>query len=89
MARALAYLAPESLKLEIFEIGGLPICNQDSDDDPPTAYVEFRKRMQEFDGFLFITPEYNRLVPGVLKNVRSMSVPGLMGKACGMGNRAR
>jgi chromate reductase, NAD(P)H dehydrogenase (quinone) len=68
MARALASLAPESLKLEIIEIGGLPLYNQDSDDDPPAAYVEFRKRLQEFDGFLFVTPEYNRSVPGVLKN---------------------
>jgi chromate reductase, NAD(P)H dehydrogenase (quinone) len=68
MARALALLAPESLKLEIIEIGGLPLYNQDSDDDQPAAYVEFRKRLQEFDGFLFVTPEYNRSVPGVLKN---------------------
>jgi chromate reductase, NAD(P)H dehydrogenase (quinone) len=68
MARALASLAPESLKLEIIEIGGLPLYNQDFDDDPPAAYVEFRKRIQEFDGFLFVTPEYNRSVPGVLKN---------------------
>jgi chromate reductase len=68
MARALAALAPESLKLEIIEIGGLPIYNQDFDDDPPAAWIEFRKRLLEFDGFLFVTPEYNRSIPGVLKN---------------------
>ncbi len=68
MGKALAALAPESLKLEIVEIGGLPLYNQDFDDDPPSAWVEFRKRILEFDGFLFVTPEYNRSIPGVLKN---------------------
>jgi chromate reductase, NAD(P)H dehydrogenase (quinone) len=68
MAQALAALAPVSLKLEIIEIGGLQLYNQDFDDDPPAAWVEFRKRVLEFDGFLFVTPEYNRSVPGVLKN---------------------
>lgn len=68
MARALIALAPESLKLEIIEIGMLPIYNQDFDDDPPVAWIEFRERLLEFDGFLFVTPEYNRSFPGVLKN---------------------
>jgi chromate reductase, NAD(P)H dehydrogenase (quinone) len=68
MAKALAALATESLKLEIIEIGGLPIYNQDFEDDPPAAWVEFRKRILEFDGVLFVTPEYNRSVPGALKN---------------------
>ncbi len=68
MARALQALAPESLKLEIIEIGGLPLYNQDLDDDPPAAWVDFRERLLKSDGFLFVTPEYNRSVPGVLKN---------------------
>lgn len=69
-AKALAALAPESLKLEIIEIGDLPIYNQDGDDDgkPPAAWTTFRKRIKEYDGVLFVTPEYNRSVPAVLKN---------------------
>ena len=70
MAKALAALAPESLNLEIIEIGGLPLYDQDLDDEgrPPSAWTEFRERVKSFDGFLFVTPEYNRSVPGVLKN---------------------
>jgi len=70
MAKVLATLAPESLTLEIIEIGGLPLYDQDYDDEgkPPSAWTEFRKRVKSFDGILFVTPEYNRSVPGVLKN---------------------
>ncbi len=68
MAKALMALAPESLNFEIVEIGGLPLYNQDLDDNPPAAWTEFRKRIQDADGILFVTPEYNRSVPGVLKN---------------------
>jgi chromate reductase len=69
-AKTLVTLAPESLKLEIVEIGDLPIYNQDGDDDgqPPIAWTTFRKRIKEYDGVLFVTPEYNRSVPAVLKN---------------------
>jgi chromate reductase len=68
MAKALTALAPESLKLEIIEIGALPLYNQDLDDNPPAVWTEFRERIRKFDGILFVTPEYNRSVPGVLKN---------------------
>lgn len=70
MAKVLTELAPESLKLEIIEIGGLPFYDQDYDDEgkPPSAWTEFRKHVKPFDGVLFVTPEYNRSVPGVLKN---------------------
>lgn len=68
MAKVLISLAPESLNLEIIEIGGLPLYDQDLDENPPTVWTEFRERLMKFDGFLFITPEYNRSVPGVLKN---------------------
>jgi chromate reductase len=69
-ARALMELAPPSLKLEIIEIGDLPIYNQDLDDDgtPPPAWTAFRERVSRADGLMFITPEYNRSVPSVLKN---------------------
>ena len=70
MAKALALLAPDSLKLEIIEIGGLPLYNQDYDDEgiPPADWTEFRELVKSFDGNLFVTPEYNRSVPAVLKN---------------------
>jgi chromate reductase len=68
MAKALASLAPEILQLEIVEIGGLSLYNQDLDDNPPAAWTEFRERVRGFDAVLFVTPEYNRSVPGVLKN---------------------
>ena len=68
LAKALAELAPSSLKLDIVEIGQLPLYNQDFDEDPSPVYVEFRARVRAADGVLFITPEYNRSVPGALKN---------------------
>ena len=67
-AKALAKLAPDSLKLEIAEIGGLSLYNQDADSSPPAAWSEFRNKIKSSDAVLFVTPEYNRSVPGVLKN---------------------
>ncbi|MEN6318417.1 MAG: NAD(P)H-dependent oxidoreductase [Syntrophaceae bacterium] len=70
MANVLKTIAPESLNLEIIEIGGLPLYNQDCDDEgkPQSEWTEFRKYVKSFDGVLFVTPEYNRSVPGALKN---------------------
>lgn len=68
MANVLRSLAPESLELEFLEIGQLPLYNQDFDDNPPKAWVEFRAQLKAMDGVLFVTPEYNRSIPGVLKN---------------------
>ena len=68
MALAMAALAPESLKLEIVEIGQLPHYNQDDDTNPPAPWTAFRQRIAQADAVLFVTPEYNRSVPGVLKN---------------------
>ena len=69
VAHALAELAPSSLKLSIVEIGDLPLYNEDIDHDaPPAAYSRFREALKGADGFLFVTPEYNRSVPGALKN---------------------
>lgn len=70
MAKALMSFAPSSLQCEIIEIGDLPLYNQDLDDQsqPPAAWVDFRAKVNPCDGVLFVTPEYNRSVPGVLKN---------------------
>jgi chromate reductase len=68
MANALAQMQPSALKLEIVELGQLPLYNQDLDDQPPREWVDFRNRIRSCDGILFVTPEYNRSVPAVLKN---------------------
>ncbi len=67
-AGALAALAPASLSLKVVEIGGLSLYNQDDEASPPAAWVDFRDRVRAADAVLFLTPEYNRSVPGVLKN---------------------
>lgn len=71
MARALMELSPPSLKMEIVEIGNLPFYDQDLDEaggQVPAPWSAFRQRIKGFDAVLFVTPEYNRSVPGVLKN---------------------
>lgn len=68
MANNLVKLSPPTLKLEILEIGQLPLYNQDLDEDPPQTWADFRRELKAFDGVIFVTPEYNRSVPGVLKN---------------------
>ena len=69
IALQLAALAPASLRLEILEIGQLPFYNQDLDEGQvPEAWSAFRARVKAADAVLFVTPEYNRSVPAVLKN---------------------
>lgn len=68
VAQALGELAPSNLKLKIVEIGDLPLYNEDIDTDPPAAYKHFREQIKGAQGLLFVTPEYNRSVPGALKN---------------------
>jgi chromate reductase, NAD(P)H dehydrogenase (quinone) len=68
LALALSALAPASLQLQIVEIGQLPLYNQDDDASPPPASVAFKQQIADADALLFVTPEYNRSVPGVLKN---------------------
>ena len=68
-AEALAKLAPEELSLKIVEIGDLDLYNEDVDTKtPPKAWTVFRNSIIQADAVLFVTPEYNRSVPGVLKN---------------------
>ena len=69
-ARALISLAPASLAPHIVEIGDLPLYNPDEDEDGqrPAAWTRFRDEVRPAKGLLFVTPEYNRSVPGVLKN---------------------
>jgi chromate reductase, NAD(P)H dehydrogenase (quinone) len=69
IANLVVEVAPSSLHFERIEIGELPLYNQDLETDkPPRAWVDFRDRVRRLDAVLFATPEYNRSVPGVLKN---------------------
>ena len=68
-ALALARLAPESLDLELVEIGDLPLYDEDVEAaGAPAAWTRFREAIRGSDAVLFVTPEYNRSVPGGLKN---------------------
>ena len=66
--RAAQQLLPEGAALEIFELDGIPGFNQDEEQNPPAKIVELKKRVRAADAILFVTPEYNYSVPGVLKN---------------------
>jgi chromate reductase len=68
IARSICSFASDKLDCSMVEIGALPLYDQDSDANPPAEYVRFREEIAAADGILFCTPEYNRGVPGVLKN---------------------
>ncbi|WP_276310144.1 NADPH-dependent FMN reductase [Nocardioides speluncae] len=68
VAEALHELAPDGLKPRFVEIGTLPLYNQDLEASPPPEWRAFREEIRAADAVLFVTPEYNRSVPGVLKN---------------------
>lgn len=66
--RAAQQLAPQGTALEIFELDGIPIYNQDEEQRPPAKVTEFKARIRAADAILFVTPEYNYSIPGALKN---------------------
>jgi chromate reductase, NAD(P)H dehydrogenase (quinone) len=68
IANALAKLAPASLKLDVVTLHGISFFNQDLEATPPADWVAFREKIQKSDGVIFVTPEYNRAISGVLKN---------------------
>lgn len=69
IANELIRLQPDGLELEIVEIGDMPLYNEDLEtDEPPRSWSDFRDQIKTKDGVLFITPEYNRTIPGALKN---------------------
>src|SRR6201991_2298847 len=68
IANALAKLAPASLKLDVTTLHGISFFNQDLEATPPADWVTFREKLQKSNGVLFVTPEYNRSISGVLKN---------------------
>ena len=68
VARSICAIRGDNLDCSMIEIGDLPLYNQDLDSNPPEAWVRFRDQVRPADGVLFVSPEYNRGVPGVLKN---------------------
>jgi len=69
IANALARLAPASLKLDVMTPHKISFFNQDLEATPPADWIAFREKLQKSKGVLFVTPEYNRSIPGALKNV--------------------
>jgi chromate reductase len=61
-------LVPDDARLEIFELDGIPGFNQDEEKNPPAKVVELKSGVRGADAILFVTPEYNYSIPGVLKN---------------------
>ena len=68
LLRAAVELAPADSKIEVFELDDLPGFNQDLEQSPPPRVAEFKRKIRDADAILFVTPEYNYSVPGVLKN---------------------
>lgn len=68
IARSICALKNDNLDCSIVEIGELPLFNQDYEKNPPEQWIRFKEQIAAVDGILFCTPEYNRGMPGVLKN---------------------
>ena len=68
LAHALEKLAEGKLSFDYVDIGDLPLFNQDHEREYPPAALKMKEQIRSADGVLFVTPEYNRSVPGVLKN---------------------
>jgi chromate reductase len=68
ISNALVKLAPASLKLDVTTLHGLSFFNQDLEANPPADWLALRAKLQASQGVLIVTPEYNRSIPGVLKN---------------------
>ncbi len=68
LANAIVKLAPPEFSFKSVQIGDLPLYNQDDDNNPCAAVKRLKAEIIASHGLLFVTPEYNRSIPGVLKN---------------------
>jgi chromate reductase, NAD(P)H dehydrogenase (quinone) len=66
--RAAQQLCPQGVTIEVFDLDGIPPFSQDEEKSPPARVTEFKRKIREADAILFVTPEYNYGLPGVLKN---------------------
>ena len=89
IANALVKLAPDTIKLSVVTLDGISFFNQDLEGNPPADWLAFREKLQKSNGVIFVTPEYNRAIPGVLKNAidvgsRPYGKSSFMGKPTGI-----
>ncbi len=101
LLRAAGELVPKGAKLDTFDLEGMPLFNQDLEDQPTEKVKEFKARIRAADAILIATPEYNYSIPGVLKNaIDCASRPygdnafehkpiAIMGASIGMAGTAR
>ena len=68
LADAIVKLAPPEISFKQSQIGDLPLYNQDDDAEPAASVTRLKAEISAAQGLLFVTPEYNRSFPGVLKN---------------------
>jgi chromate reductase len=68
LMRAAVELVPEDAKIEVFDLEGIPLLNQDLENQPPQIVRDFKAKIRSADALLIASPEYNYSVPGVLKN---------------------
>src|SRR6267143_2415267 len=93
IANALAELAPDTLKLNVITLHDISFFNQDLEANPPADWLAFREKLHHSSGVLFVTPEYNRSIPGVLKNAidvgsRPYGKSSFLGKPVGIGSNS-
>ena len=88
LATALVKLAPSDFAFRQLQIGDLPLYNQDDEAHPAESVTRFRTELSAVDGFLFVTPEYNRSIPGCSRTP-SISRPALTERARGLASRRR
>src|SRR5690606_36145052 len=89
LAKAVEKLAPSELSFQHIRIDDLPLYNQDQDSDMPPASKRLKQEIEGANALLFVTPEYNRSVPGVLKNAidiasRPYGANSFVGKPAGV-----
>jgi chromate reductase len=66
--RAATLLVPENSEIDIFQLDGIPMFNEDDETRPPSSVLELKKRIRRANAVLIVTPEYNYSIPGILKN---------------------
>ena len=89
LANAIIKLAPSEFTFKFVEIGDLPLYNQDDDGNPSNSVKQLKSEINAAQGLLFVTPEYNRSIPGVLKNALDQAVPSIWTKCLGWKARWR
>lgn len=68
VANEMIRLAPKGLELNIVEIKDLTFFSEDIENNPPQEWLDYKKKLDDSEAILFVSPEYNRTIPGVLKN---------------------